>query len=193
MVWLGIILFGCLGTVIAASAGLALGGLIKDMGWFSESKKELRRQRDEWKLTADIREGTRDYWIDTAQRRAASIWSLRKELAAEQAKKKCTECKDYTVTVDAAKGVDGTVWITGIYKSDTEAERVASLPKCGTTKKCDACGGTELERTLIGSRGYHGFLRIVQPAKPEHQYMRLSCKCGRVLQAQERPLFNKGK
>lgn len=66
--------------------------------------------------------------------------------------------------------------------ADTEAERVAKLPPCGTTKKCPACGSASLQRNMGKDTAPHA----------AHWSLDVWCiECG-YRAAEERPLFNRG-
>ncbi len=154
------------------------------MGWFRKSEriKELEGQAQRWY----------ERWASTD----LELYGIQAELAAEKAKKKCTEChKTFTYTAP-----DGGTWLLTCgsvpkaeydpspLAADPEAARIAALPKCGTTKKCPKCGflsfSLGMDRSMTGEAP-------MKKVAPEHQYLTVACnRCGWAVQ--ERPLFNPG-
>lgn len=151
-----------------------------------------RKRIKELEKEAVCYERAKDYWYEQFAGERARRQEC--EAEAERAKKKCTECvlnkADYI-----GVGLDGRTYIlnavggtTNSVKCDPEAERVAKLPKCGSTKKCPACGKEKIGAMKLVADDF----ATGKELPTERQYMRTRCEaCGNLIQ--ERPLFNKGK
>ncbi len=125
-------------------------------------------------------EGQVTRWYGRLAETDLQLFQTHKELAAEKAKKKCewftdNECANPRLVCG------GTWTIEAGHKVDHEAARIAALPKCGTTKKCPACGSGALCRKL---RSFD--------LNKSHSVMRVTCaECGYEGDS-EKPLFNPG-
>jgi predicted RNA-binding Zn-ribbon protein involved in translation (DUF1610 family) len=191
---------------VAAVLGIVVGAVVEYLLNGAYFASECRRTKDDldwWKLHCDglwdiIR--MKDLALSTMNKELATEreWreALRRDLATEVAKKKCTECRvEPSVTFGSGTMYYQSGTFSGTYvKVDPEAERVAKLPKYGSTKKCPACGHGELMRTSnqykSSTVGASAFSTEALPAA--HQYMIVECKRCRH-EVQERPLFNSGK
>ncbi len=110
-----------------------------------------------------------------------AILKLHEELKAERAKVAAAEARPvnhYTLyqTLPSANGHYGI--------PDPEADRIAALPKCGSTKRCPKCGNTDLRRSLITCIPNSDFTGV------RREYLRVVCVCN--WDCQERTLDNPG-
>ena len=134
------------------------------MGWFGKKNEE------KWQDMLRKAVGCSNWWMERCV-------EARAELAAEKAKEKCKW---------GWKGECTNPKMLRAIVPDPEAARIAALPKCGTTKKCPACG----KNTIGERRARNADFATDRELSVEHQYMVFQCTCGHSIY--ERPLFNSG-